>query len=74
MAVGDTYYYSSGRPYVQTEGGPCFTWECSDCGGPAIAAFEYTGTVRCGACWVKYHGLGPQRTTNANKDLVSDGC
>lgn len=62
MAAGDTYYYQDGRPYVETEGGPCVMWTCSDCGAPAAVAFEYTGKVRCGGCWSKLHGLGPKRT------------
>lgn len=67
MAVGDTYYYLDGRPYVETEGGPNITWTCSDCGKPAVASFEYTGRVRCGGCWRKLHNVDEtlQRTVKS---------
>jgi hypothetical protein len=73
MAVGDEHRYSDGRVYVETEWGPNIWWTCTDCGAPAAACFEYTGVVRCSGCWPKFHGIVPQRTVNANKDLVSDG-
>jgi len=73
MAVGDEHRYSDGRIYVETEWGPNIWWTCADCGAPAAACFEYTGVVRCSGCWPKFHGIAPQRTVNANKNLVSDG-
>lgn len=32
--------------------------ECADCGGHALVDAQYEGTVRCSACWTKFHGAG----------------
>lgn len=61
MAVGDEYHYSDGRSYVETEHGPNIWWTCRDCGKPAAACFDYTGVVRCSACWPKFHGADQEK-------------
>lgn len=57
MAIGDEHHYANGNSYIVTEMGPMITWHCQDCGNPAAASLEYTGTVRCSACWPKFHGI-----------------
>lgn len=57
MPVGDEYRYANGNTYIETESGPLFMWECRECGKPAAASFEYTGTVRCGGCWRRRHPM-----------------